>query len=469
MQKLCGVVLAAILAFLPFSATAQVQKLEVRGVVVSVLDDGTEGDHITISLGKLQQLKERMTGDIFFEIRFPDGSVTANVIGSFDLRRVGSQDSDAIITDIRQAGVRIRAKQHLVRITHNVLSYQKGKLEVRSPLAGTDVLVDQKSIGKTPLKYELPCDIYSVSIPETLYHKAAVQEVVILPNETTSWDAYPLPKKVKLVVTSEPSGAYVSLIKQKKPTERMLALPRKETICEFDDLDAGQYEMLVEAIDGYYPWSRTVEVVEDPTEKHVKLDKHAVLTIDVITDGSVNKNATVVVNGPEGEGKEEIHKFSPVELIGLPPGAYTITASVPDRDFAPGTEDVEIKPGMKRHLTIELPRVKVTIEIRTDPEGMIVILDGQVRGKTPITLKEETGEHKLRLELDGIQRERPVVFDHEAEPIVEIFKPGIIMVESFPKGAEIYVDNETGARELTDGKITLPVGQHTITLKKSGR
>ena len=104
--------------------------------------------------------------------------------------------------------------------------------------------------------------------------------------------------------------------------------------------------------------------------------------------------ARVVVDG-------KIAASTPVTLR-LPSGAHVLEVQVGKSE--PRVIPLTIQAGVQTAQYIELQDVSATgaLEIRSEPSGARVIIDGQPRGTTPATIRNlSAGDHTVVLELGG--------------------------------------------------------------------
>jgi hypothetical protein len=127
--------------------------------------------------------------------------------------------------------------------------------------------------------------------------------------------------------------------------------------------------------------------------------------------------------------------------------------------FKFGWSSVSAEPGM---LTVE-----------TTPSGSQVYVDGELKGKTPLTIPVVAGKHELKLTRRGLTHTRSVVVEEgktQAERYVwtRARPPGRggLRVSSEPAGAKVIVDGKV----LGETPLDLPnlsVGTHTVLLESS--
>jgi len=116
-------------------------------------------------------------------------------------------------------------------------------------------------------------------------------------------------------------------------------------------------------------------------------------------------------------------------------------------------------------------RAELTIE--SQPTGATLIVDGEARGETPITLTLEPGHHRLLVEhryhprqLDQVTLERA---EHLTRTIVLEPAYGRLRVVSNPKGAQVRIDGEPQPHETPLELDRVQAGVREVTLRLAGR
>ncbi|MBI1925520.1 PEGA domain-containing protein [Candidatus Poribacteria bacterium] len=210
----------------------------------------------------------------------------------------------------------------------------------------------------------------------------------------------------------------------------------------------------ITSLNRYYPWKGQVVIDNEATTRlEAQLVKHAVLIISVHPASAM----VSMDGGPE--------QAAPPRLSGIPLGKHTLTAHAPD--FERQTVEVTLRAGEEKRLSVTLNRARVALLVHSAPEGADVALDGEVKGKTPLQMAEVlTGEHTLRLSLDGYETiERSLTVHESPEPIALTLKPSIgrIQINSTPAGASIHLKGEIMG--LTPHTLELRPGEQTLELR----
>ena len=111
-----------------------------------------------------------------------------------------------------------------------------------------------------------------------------------------------------------------------------------------------------------------------------------------------------------------------------------------------------------------------TLAVNTNPEGVGVVIDGQPRGLTPLSLTLPAGDHVLELVTEDQRRKIPVKITAggQVSQFIEVPKasPGVgrLQVRTEPSGAKVSVDGHVfGRSPLTVEGLT--PGAHSVLLE----
>jgi serine/threonine protein kinase len=111
-----------------------------------------------------------------------------------------------------------------------------------------------------------------------------------------------------------------------------------------------------------------------------------------------------------------------------------------------------------------------TLEVQTNPSGATVVIDGQQRGTTPLSVSLKPGRHVVELVTDGDVRSIPVMITPggQVSQFIEIPRAasalGELQIRTEPPGAQVTVDGRLlGKSPLTAEGLT--AGPHTVVLE----
>jgi len=179
----------------------------------------------------------------------------------------------------------------------------------------------------------------------------------------------------------------------------------------------------------------------------------------ILVFGTLPPGAAVEIDG-KFAGNSPIHKrvFVGTHRIKTVKSGYgTITL-----------REIQIERGKKLEISQKLPTL-----VRSNPPGAEVYIDGEYKGKTPLSFEFQPGYHKLILKKNKYMEinKRFFVANMVLKPL-QIFhlKPTEIVypvkISSKPKGAIIYIDdNRVGE---TPKQLELPADQYSIRIFKEG-
>ena len=162
---------------------------------------------------------------------------------------------------------------------------------------------------------------------------------------------------------------------------------------------------------------------------------------------------------------------TPLADVELRPGLREIVVQS-DRYLEHRTE-VEIEGrSIKQALDIELTPRWSAVTFRSNPEGALVLIDGEHTGETPITTDLFAGTYEVELRKDGYEpwRKKVDVAANEPQALPEVMlevAAGVLSLRSVPTEASVTVDREYRGQTPVDLSI-LPNQPTTVTLSKMG-
>lgn len=222
----------------------------------------------------------------------------------------------------------------------------------------------------------------------------------------------------------------------------------------------GEYQLMASA-EGYQSLQQSFLVSEDDHQLlPLSLEKkpgHLQVT-------TTPENAEVLVDGT-------LAGTSPIKLSPLSPGEHQLEISAPRYFSHTATVDIE---GLDHNQAFhhDLKPAWGYVELTTTPEGADVSVNGEPRGKTPLTTEVLSGGETITIALPGYKPWKKTVAvgagDTLAEPQINLEPAdGIIELSSTPLGATVTVDGEyRGTTPIT--LDVAPNKQHHLSLFLNG-
>ncbi|MFU8876684.1 MAG: PEGA domain-containing protein [Wenzhouxiangellaceae bacterium] len=217
-------------------------------------------------------------------------------------------------------------------------------------------------------------------------------------------------------------------------------------------LEPGQYRLAIEA-DGFQPWHQPLEV--EGRDIHQEIGFELVPDHAEVTITSVPEAAEIRVDG------EPVANTPATIRAGI--GQRVISLQL--EGFRSWSERFEIEGGVALEIgPVELDPAPASLTIVSEPEGAVVTIDGQRRGRAPLRIElEPDQEVSIGLAMEGYQ------------PLNRRFTPqadvaSTLRGELVPIIAELEVFSEpVGAQLQIDGRQIGPVGADGLTLELPAR
>ncbi|RPJ11062.1 MAG: PEGA domain-containing protein [Deltaproteobacteria bacterium] len=179
---------------------------------------------------------------------------------------------------------------------------------------------------------------------------------------------------------------------------------------------------------------------------------------------SVPSGATVYVNGkPVGT--------TPYEGKNVSPGSHKVRME--KEGYEPWEKQVAVEAGKRKEVVAELVLLKIgEIEVKSEPAGAKVYLDGKGVGETPLTVsKVSPGRHRVQVVKEGYtphEESLEVKAREKTRVEVSLRKPmGGILVAAEPAGANVVIDGNRVGVSPYEGKGLAP-GKHRVRVEKEG-
>lgn len=262
----------------------------------------------------------------------------------------------------------------------SVYAYVVNEKEEKVYIKGTKVYINDELAGETPLiDHELPAGEYKVRLKPGKDFQEYEEKVV------TEGKREKKLLKVKLVrswswitIDSVPSGARV-IDTDKSEVIGVTPMRKKSYGGEhFWKLSYGkEYKA--------YSWSYNVT----PDQDHVFPTHEFVLLPGALDLETEPPGATVIIEGlPLGSASTPFYEDVP------PNREWKVVVVHPD--FYREEFQFSLKPGEELKKRIVLRPYKGKVEIVSEPEGAEVLIDNVVKGRTPVTLELNSGDHSLQ-------------------------------------------------------------------------
>jgi formylglycine-generating enzyme required for sulfatase activity len=247
------------------------------------------------------------------------------------------------------------------------------------PEAGAEVVLDGRPIGRTPLAdFEVRPGLHRLEFSAERYLPQVLELDVEGGGERQRLVASLTPNWAPVMLTSEPAGAEVFVD----------GAPSGATPAELE-VTAGEREIEVR-LAGYNAWRDRIQVVaaqpqELPPVALVQADGRVELA-------STPSEASVNVDG-------EFRGRTPLTLRLRPGRAHRITLTKPGHDTV--TRELSVAADSGRQLQIELTAQYGEVDVRSEPPGAEIWVDGQQAGVTPSRLTLSALSHDIEVRLDG--------------------------------------------------------------------
>lgn len=212
---------------------------------------------------------------------------------------------------------------------------------------------------------------------------------------------------------------------------------------------SGDYTLHAEKV-GFLQLEKEIKITGADSNYSFTLEKLPGL-VDLI---STPAGATVLVDG-EPVGK------TPLREVKIAAGNRTVRFE--HERYLPSERTLEIEGfGARQSLQVELDPAWAIVTVRTEPEGTILMVDGEERGRTPLDLELVAGKRHLVFTKESfapLDIELVVEAGQNMSPAVYQLTPApsTASISSIPAGATVTLDG--AYKGLTPLEITLPSGE----------
>jgi hypothetical protein len=216
---------------------------------------------------------------------------------------------------------------------------------------------------------------------------------------------------------------------------------------------------------GYTPWS-------GPLSHMPVSGEHVVVysTINPVptqtTVPPVQNGAIYALSSPGGAAiymNGAFQGYSPITLPNLPPGTYSMKASL--NGYTPDTTLINVYSGQTAtyYPTLQQsppsPHSTGTVSVTSNPNSALVYVDGNYQGKAPLTVTLYPGSHSFRLTLPGYNDYTATVYvnANSNQKLNAIMAPavyGTVAITSLP-GASVFMDSNPQGSIPPSGILSL--------------
>ncbi len=307
---------------------------------------------------------------------------------------------------------------------------------------GAEIIINQEYRGKTPTQLRLLPGEYTLRLQKEGYRTWEG------PLNVDAEHAGPVnvrltPLRGRVIILSTPPGADVTIdgkIKGVTPFET--------------DLPFGTHQVLLTHPE-FEAWEEEIHIRDEgPYEITASLGtSQAVLDVSSRPPG-----ARVFLDGTYA-GTTPLRKETP-------PGEHEVRVLL--EGFKPWEQRVSAVKGRSHPVHAVLEPLTIPLEIRSTPPGARILIDGEEKGRTPLTVPLPAGRYRLVLEKPGYHSwEGSLKVREKFSKPLNIRLPPVtvfVSVKTEPSGAVLYLDNEPMG--TTPLRVRVPVGRHSIRLEK---
>ena len=411
-----------------------------------------------VKIGELIAVQQIVTGTISKIEDFYSLNIRLIDVQTGEIVYQDMDDFEGRISDFMKIAVKNSALRMSAEMSHNTgmnkgdkTTYSttvKGIAIFNLNLSNVAIFVDDRyssrSSGKK-IKLSLTEGIHHIKFSKDGY-KDFEKEVNILPNEELNYNVelkIGSSRKQEeiltgiLMVRSEPSNAIVFVDGVEKGI----------TLLQIADIGIGEHEIRIEK-NLYYPYAEIVTIAPDAIiEVQASLkSRFGKLVINTNPSGAVIK-----ING-QTKGR------SPVMLNQLASGTYSINIS--KELYHTHREKFEITDGSDNIRNINLIPAFGRLEVKSNPTGGEVFIDGQFKGITPISLNElPSGNYNIKIIYPLYETVEKEIIIEDGQLNKQNYKlearSGTLTILGKPTGASVFINNiEIGKLPLNDIRLS---------------
>jgi len=336
-----------------------------------------------------------------------------------------------------------------------------GQLFVTTVPAGAVISVDGVLRDPSPLRLtDLRPGRHLVSATKQGFLDAR-RTVDVRPNDTVAVELVLDPILGLVLIHASPTGSDVQID----------GAFRGKTPLLVTDLPIGRYRVQL-AKPGYSPRELDL-IVKDRVP--VKLDVSLQSTASTLMISSEPPGATLTVDGV-GKGT------TPCTIEDIVAGDHVVEASLDG--YEPVRQTIRTQAGRSETVSMTLKAVPSELQILTSPSGAEVYIDNQLRGQSPLTVRDlKGGRYRVRVQLEGYDILARDVSIERGQKLIEKFGllsiAGGLEITTIPAGVRVLLDgkeigvtaakpNDPGTASEPVKATNVPIGKHQLELARRG-
>ena len=262
---------------------------------------------------------------------------------------------------------------------HFTLDPLPGRVRITTgELTKAEIQVNGEIVATSPAEIKLPQGEHAIVIRAPRHAEAVRRVAITEPGQELELDIILDPAWAPVVFRSEPSGAEVMANGRSLGTTPTTA-----------ELGAGRHTIEYR-LGGYAPHRSPIivtagEKLELPIARLVPSAAHVMVT-------SIPPGASVTID-------DEFNGVTPLQIALTPDRVHKLTLA--KGGFELHTREVRVASGQSEHLTIELTAMRGTVRFSSPPPGAELVIDGEPRGRTDLTLELNERTYRVEIRLDG--------------------------------------------------------------------